>query len=96
MRYKIIQKIGISFYLYLRNDKVTGTLFDCNLFLERVRHFPSVPVETSDVVVVTIEEVHFSCCFLYPWVQEEHFQKCPSSAFAHTNYDCLKHKAKQT
>lgn len=74
---------------YLRRDKVGGTLLDGDLVLEGVWHLVTVPLQTTTVIVIAVEEVHLTGRLLDARVQEQHFQQSASAAFSYADDDCL-------
>lgn len=74
---------------YLRRDKVGGTLLDGDLVLEGVWHLVAVPLQTTTVVVIAVEEVHLTGRLLDARVQKQHFQQSASAAFSYADDDCL-------
>jgi len=74
---------------HLWRHKVAGTLLDGYLAPERVRHLLAVPLQTLQVVLVPVEEVHLAAGLLDPRMQVEHLQQRPGSALSHADDEGL-------
>lgn len=97
----MILQFNCDYYLrdvqdrYLRRDEVGGTLLDGDLVLEGVRHLVAVPLQTTTVVVIAVEEVHLPGRLLDARVQEQHLQQSASAAFPDADDDRLHKSSKK-
>lgn len=88
--YPFIRLFVYSFiFFYLGCHKIAGAFFNGDLVGERIRHPFPVPFQAPFVVVVPVEEVHLAVGLLHGFVQKQHLQQSPSTAFPHTDDDRL-------
>lgn len=64
--------------------KITGGLFHCYLTLNGVRHVMAIPMQS--LLIMTVEEMHFTACSTYIRMQTDKLQKGTSTGFLDTNY----------
>lgn len=74
---------------HLGRDKVTRTLFYCYLTSKAVRHFLSIPLQTFEIVFITIEEMNLAGRLLNAWMKIEHFEQSACTAFPYADNQTL-------